>query len=1306
MSLNHPHIGEYIRKELLEKHGLKVTKAASILNIGRQQLSCVLNGKSSLSQELAEKLGKVFGADVAELMRLQAEFIANSSSRVDVNAYVPPFIGHKAHEITDWSKDNRDRFPQLIQELCRELGNGCICRFHSWRNNYCSGWDGIVTSTTHTSFPPCGKSYWELSTSNSVLKKANNDFRKRVAKSGITEDEMSECTYVCVTAEPYSEVDKWERNNKGKWKEVILIDACKLEYLLSQTLHTQIWLAEEMGKDIKGISSLQAEWDKWAKVCMPSLPVAMFESQVSQYANRLNLLLETKDDACISIYADTHAEMLAFLYCAFTTSASLKSKAPEVVVFRNLDTLEKFQHTKLPCTVIWAGPEPQKAYNRTNPNMRYIVFHDKCDEATNADIILSPMGYNDMGKTLIALEKKNANSEKELRKCGASRTAFRRLSMPPSTRRPDWCKKPQYKDFLMALAIIGIWDKDNPETTLLLERLSGSSRSDIDTFVSELHQIEDAPLIKNQHRIRITSAHECLTLYTNQASETFLKQYELIIQEAVAHLKNRIRSSEDSVTKQHFPEKMLQRLFKSILFFRGAKHATSSYSDFIQNTSVYLQSLTEVGIVQFFSNYHDIVSVYAEIEGQAFLTMLGSQTNDFSSLINYYKKAPEYHGKIELLQALEIIAWRKHLFQETVEILATLAELDTPDAIYSARRTLTNILRWWMPQCTLTYAELYEVVKKLHTKHSFVISSIIIKHMNIHGGFGEYTSQPSSTLTTIPDDAGQPQSNKNAQEFREKLVKLLFSKEIDDVDLLATLCPYVAYWNREIQVEYWRNVLRWNETAADRDRVTLRNSISNILRHNDAFQGTKQTARSTYKAIEPVEHCYKILNLFLTEQVNHEKNITYEDCIVLRDKKRSKAIEKLYREDGIKGIEKLLTISGLSKAIGKHAASALPSEYHAELIHLAVENLKANWCKDFLIGFLSNTTYTIQEETIIHYRNIGDMGIVHLLFICLPCNRHTWNLLSTFGENETAYWKECTPIFYTYNDNDSIFLVERMIQHERAHEVINFATFLKEKLPSRLLIELLKSLSNSIKIRYRQHPDEKYCVRSLLKYLHNSLSASTEELAQVQFAYACWGVDDTIGLTHYNTHLKNTPAAFIKLIEMLKSEAPRITLDYKFDVYNKKSHAYHLLDNISPFGENDTQAHFHRWFSQVRSIANERDLITLCDIELGKVLARFYLCQRDESQKNDIIDLIENLNSEQLFRGFNHVLLNHGLNISMEASSKAQKTKEFAELCHRKYNELIFSHSNVAKKIFQHISFALEHFAVDMDRSFSRTEID
>ncbi len=70
MTPTHP--GEFIRAEVLEPLNLNVTRAAEILGVRRATLSDLLNGRATLSPEMALRIEKAFDVSMDLLLRMQA----------------------------------------------------------------------------------------------------------------------------------------------------------------------------------------------------------------------------------------------------------------------------------------------------------------------------------------------------------------------------------------------------------------------------------------------------------------------------------------------------------------------------------------------------------------------------------------------------------------------------------------------------------------------------------------------------------------------------------------------------------------------------------------------------------------------------------------------------------------------------------------------------------------------------------------------------------------------------------------------------------------------------------------------------------------------------------------------------------------------------------------------------------------------------------------------------------------------------------------------------------------------------------
>ncbi len=94
MSMKEPvHPGRFVREMVLEHHGLSITRAARVLGVGRQALSALVNGRASMSPEMATRFEKAFGVSRELLLRMQLAYdlagIRQLDDRISVEKYDP-----------------------------------------------------------------------------------------------------------------------------------------------------------------------------------------------------------------------------------------------------------------------------------------------------------------------------------------------------------------------------------------------------------------------------------------------------------------------------------------------------------------------------------------------------------------------------------------------------------------------------------------------------------------------------------------------------------------------------------------------------------------------------------------------------------------------------------------------------------------------------------------------------------------------------------------------------------------------------------------------------------------------------------------------------------------------------------------------------------------------------------------------------------------------------------------------------------------------------------------------------------------
>jgi len=66
------HPGVWLREEIVQPTSLSVTEIADHMDVARQSMSKLLNGRQGLSAEMAIRFEKAFGLSAETLMRMQA----------------------------------------------------------------------------------------------------------------------------------------------------------------------------------------------------------------------------------------------------------------------------------------------------------------------------------------------------------------------------------------------------------------------------------------------------------------------------------------------------------------------------------------------------------------------------------------------------------------------------------------------------------------------------------------------------------------------------------------------------------------------------------------------------------------------------------------------------------------------------------------------------------------------------------------------------------------------------------------------------------------------------------------------------------------------------------------------------------------------------------------------------------------------------------------------------------------------------------------------------------------------------------
>ena len=328
---------------------MTVTEAAQKLGIGRPALSRFLNGRSSLSLKMAQRLEREFGVDPTILHEMQARFDDHQSRQNRValapQRPAPSIATIKAEAISHWAKQlhARQELPVLLRRLVHSTASGVKrADFPAYDQAERKGWDGRVEATASTPWVPDGASRWELSCNQNPGSKANQDFKGRLRSTEKVDRRRR--TFVFATPHPWPGKTEWENKKRrlGEWQDVRAYDASDLEQWLETSPATQVWFAERLGCPVEGFKSLDRFWHEWAAGADPPLSPALFAEAVEKHSDAFLGWLQENPTRPFTVAADSRDEAIAFVACLLKAEGP-RAERPldQAVVFYGTDAVQR-----------------------------------------------------------------------------------------------------------------------------------------------------------------------------------------------------------------------------------------------------------------------------------------------------------------------------------------------------------------------------------------------------------------------------------------------------------------------------------------------------------------------------------------------------------------------------------------------------------------------------------------------------------------------------------------------------------------------------------------------------------------------------------------------------------------------------------------------------------------------------------------------------------------------------------------------------------------------------------------------------
>lgn len=1331
------HPGIFIKEKIFPP-GMTVTAAAELLNIGRPALSRVLNGKAALSPELAERIQQAFGSPAEELLKIQASYDAeisrNSGASSPVRSYVPPFLQIHARQIEDWASriQARRRLPVLLRILINSTGIGLEkVDFPGNDDAERAGWDGCVEAERANPWIPQGLSGWEFGCDKDIKSKADKDFGKRT--QSVPESERRATTFVFVTPRRWARKNDWEkdRREEHQWKDVRVFDASDLEQWIEQSISAQIWFAHETGIPSQGVFSLEKCWEHWQADCEPVLVPSLFDQALMESKNLVKQWLTDPPGEPLKIAADSTAEALAYLHVVFSEEKPLfKKNRDRVAIFKQPGVLPDLLSAESSLIVVSTSPETERELAPYRKSLKTIFVYSQNMANVNPDITLKPLNYFALDASLKEMGFNQDDIDRYRRECGYSLTVLRRrLSKLPKVRTPQWAGT-EHAEKLIPMVFVGAWNSNNKTDNFLVSELADGM--DVESEIRRLSQLEDSPVWSFDAYRGVKSKIDALFAVSDSVTtshiERFLQVAEIVLSEDDPALD--LPDEQQWLAALHGKSREISDLLRASVinsFVLLAVHGNGLFRDRIGfNIEIRIREMTTKLLSpineRILEAQSDALPAYAEATPDTFLSIIEQDIEKGDQEVkklfrpvdaSLFKSPP----RVEILWALESLAWSDNYLMRTVDILACLARVESDDSyLNKAINSLAAIFWPAAPQTSVPISGLTTVFNHLLEKFPDIGWILCMKQLE-QGSSINPTHKPK--WRTDGHGHGQPVSQNDYRKFVRNAARKAIDWKPHTKETLAELVQSLGP-STKIPFEWWPEIWglieNWHneQSTSDSNRAWLREA----MRISVDFTAFPEAERA-YNMLEPSDCVLKYEWLFRsyavvyskTELVNPDFDIhQYEGKIELQ---RISALSEIYSEHGLSG---LIRLAGLGE--GQHTIGNLV---------LRIDSFSGDEAKSFVRNALDEMTEENRTQMATLIRSLfialepasldrilkkfseasSEETFLRILLLA-PFNSGTWKLANKLGKGKW-YWKE-VEVQQVVDPVQLNEAVERLMEAERPLSAASLVQYQIHKIETGRIFRLLESIAKEADKSEESYRLDPMFIEKAFVQLDKRTDTPRNKIADLEVIYIDFLKHSKRGIPCIEDRINQYPEFYATIIYMAYKrddlrEDPEESFMTDRTLEENASRAHGLLYALKRLPGRDEFGNLKlenliEWIRKVQSVCRGFGRLESGDYRIGELLSKspdgidgIWPCE-------PVRDALEKVYSEEIKQGFRTGRINsRGARMGFDGGPEREIEREYLESAER----IKYSHpktSKILQELADYYSALANHQDTEAEKLF------
>lgn len=1290
------HVGTYIRRRVIPP-GMSVTDAAKTLGVGRPALSKLLNGRASLSSEMALRLEKAFEADRQDLLERQAtshrERSVETDRSVAAGRFVPPLLSIKARQIEDWanSSEARDRLAVLLRTLIHSTGDDLSrVDFPGHDDAQRPGWDGWVESGSATPWIPQGKSGWEFGVGQDARSKATRDYANRLS---IPPMERAQCTFVFVTPRRWQGKDEWAKAKRAaaEWKAVRALNASDLEQWLEQSIAGQIWLSDQLELPTRGCRTLDRFWEDWRCATEPRITEKAFAASVEAHLAHFKQWLAKPSDRPLYVAADSTGEALAFLACLFRHPDIPTQEGDRAVLFESADTLRALAPATSPFIPIACDEETERELAPLHDRCPCIVVRPRNAVDREPDIALELLGQVAFRHALADMGI-DRDAARLARESGRSLTILRRrLSEIDAIQRPQWSRDCETARSLIPLMLAGAWHAKSNADCKVMSDLTGCRYETVEENIAHLRQLDDPPVWSvGQHRgvaSQIDALFAISPHLTEEDIDLFLVSAKTVLSERDPALKlpedQRWAAAMHGKVRDHsaaLRAGVCETL--ALLAVHGNNLVQGRLGiDVTARIALLIKGLlTPLTLDKLLSHDRDL-PLYAEAAPDQFLDVLECDLRQVEPALHGLLKpaAPrlwfDAPRRLGLLWALESLAWIPRYLPRVSRILARLANTAIDDN-WSPKpvSSLEAIFHSWTPQTASPLDDRIRCMKMLARDFPAVGWRICIAQLARH------ETNVSSRRPRWRDSASthvHQVSEREELAFIRGALDLALAWPEHDEKTLADLVENIADFPEPDRSRVWSLVDAWAASdATDEARAALRERIARAVWSSGGFherlrltaeQAARRACRKLASSDPVIRHGWLFAKPWVAgfddgnDDGMDEEN-GWSKRAEQKNRVRSNAMAEIWAAHGWKGVVRLLSDGDAADMVGRFVARHVSGSGDAvEILRTCLQSdaVPAEKLDGFMRGFIAELNASERSESLRTSAVDDSADQAARLFRCAPPGDATWRLLDRQKQEVRAvYWRTLSPPSHPYwhqrTDAERAELIERLLQVQRPRAAFCATVPDAERIETSHLKRLLSDLAtvhNETAGSYRINPHH---LSDALSTLDGRPGVSREEMALLEYAFIEATGDESRnmhGIPNLELAVADDPAFFASAISLVYErndgghDPPGLRSDDAEQRVVAARRAYTLLSRLKriPGSAADGTVRapvLQAWCTEVRRLCAKQGRSEVGDVHIGELLSHAPSDRDGRQPCGPVCKVMQSIASPDVANGFHTALLN------------------------------------------------------------------